>query len=136
MVVNVMTEITDSVQPIKEVNKGGRPFGSKETPGRVIESELRNSVKTIQYMREMIEGQVDGIEKQLNKDKDLTIEIRLMVCERLAIVMSNLTKNVETLGKYSIGDANRRKVSDNDTGDTTNTTSNSKQIMSLLGGRS
>ena len=112
-------------------NLGGRP---KETPGRLIEAELKATLKTIRSTRELLEGQLTTISKQLENNPDIPIDIRLTAAERLSTIAGALIKSVETLGKYSIGDANRRKVVEND--DVSSTTSkSSSELRSLLTGK-
>ena len=113
-------------------NVGGRP---KETPSRLIEAELRATVKTVRFTRELLEGQLTTISENLKNNPDIPIDVRLTAAERLSAIAGSLIKSVETLGKYSIGDANRRKVIDNDDNNPTSTTKSSVELRSLLTGK-
>ncbi len=96
------------------VNKGGRPPGP-DTPASIMARELRETVKTARNIREMVETQASAIQKAL-EGGDLTIAARLEIMRNLAEIMGILTKNVETLGKYSLGPANRRPHANDDDG--------------------
>ena len=93
----------------KIINKGGRPFGSIETPHALLQRELRATIKTVMMMREQLEKQFISLAKAINNIDINSIDKQLEAVERMTNIMVALTKNVETLGKYSIGDANRRK---------------------------
>lgn len=112
-------------------NLGGRP---KETPLRLLENELRSTIKTVRTGREMIEAQLALVASHLNENQVMTISDRLEAIERLGTIITNLTKGLEIIGKYSIGDANRRKIQDADNDNsTTNKTVMSSDISKILG---
>lgn len=114
----------------EKANVGGRP---KETPGRLIEAELKATLKTVRSTRELLEGQLTTISEHLKNNLDIPIDTRLTAAERLSTIAGALIKSVETLGKYSIGDANRRKVVESDDAPSTHKTSN--ELRSLLTGK-
>ncbi len=116
-----------------EVNKGGRPVGSTETPLTVLSRELRMTVKTIQDIREMMAGQIRMIETHLLTNPELSIITRLEALERLGMIMTTLTKNVEILGKYSVGDASRRKGPDDGNEPAAESRPTSSIVTKLLG---
>lgn len=121
---------SDKSQSNDEVkNLGGRP---KETPLRLLENELRSTIKTVRTGREMIETQLALVANHLNENGTMTISDRLEAIERLGTIITNLTKGLEIIGKYSIGDANRRKAVDNDES-TISKTSASSDINKILG---
>ena len=113
-------------------NIGGRP---KETPSRLIEAELRATVKTVRFTRELLEKQLETISAHLANNPDIPIDVRLTAVERLSTIAGALTKSLETLGKYSIGDANRRKPIDNDDNNNTGSVKSSAELRTLLSGK-
>lgn len=119
-----------STEDIK--NLGGRP---KETPSRLIEQELRATVKTVRSTRELLESQLATISKHLETNPDIPIDIRLTAAERLSTIAGSLIKSVETLGKYSIGDANRRKITDSEDNQSSTSTKTSAELRTLLSGK-
>ena len=113
-------------------NIGGRP---RETPTSLIEAELRSTIKTVRFGREMLATQLEQIAIQLANNSEITISARLEAVERLGAIVNALTKSVETLGKYSIGAANRNKSIDPEDDKVTTGPPSSSQIRSLLGGK-
>jgi hypothetical protein len=113
------------------VNKGGRPFGSVETPHTLLQRELRATIKTLTLIRDQIEKQFLSLSNTINSTPNNSVDQHLDAMEKMTNIMIALTKNVETLGKYSIGDASRRRHPvDEDTGKEA-----SVDIRKILGSR-
>lgn len=114
------------------INKGGRPVGSTETPKALLERELRQTIKTVSNIRLQLEARLAAIEKSAAITTNLSIESQFEVMERMSNIMTALTKNIETLGKYSIGAAAGRKpvTSENDDDST-----KSPDLLKILGSR-
>lgn len=96
----------------EQPNKGGRPPG-KENAVTLLDRELRQTIKTMTNMRVMVEHQISVCIKQLSKP-DVPISARLETINQLSTIMTGLAKNVETLSKYTLGQAKQRDRKDDD----------------------
>lgn len=95
---------------IEVVNKGGRPKGN-DTPSVLLIRELRNTIKAVASIREIIEESVTALRQQL---ATANATERIEILTQLTALASALTKNIETLAKYSMGPVNRRQSTDHD----------------------
>lgn len=100
----------------EQLNKGGRPPG-KENAVTLLDRELRQTIKTMTNIRVMIEQQVVVCNKALAKP-DMDISSRLEVLNQLSQIITGLAKNVETLSKYTLGQAKQRTREEDDTAPT------------------
>jgi hypothetical protein len=97
-----MEKIAESLEVSKSL--GGRPKGTGETAWKLLETDLRQTLKLHKEIRDLIQNQISFLRTRLNSSKDIPPQERLDTLETLTKMCDTLTKAMQQSAKFVLSE--------------------------------